>query len=164
VPRLSGTAGSADLRQCGFNTTSEMERPVQHLPGLTVFVSGRLSYARPLTPISRTRIENQPPGNNYRNRPRPTDSSACIPDCICRSVSSTANSATRTPFYSNRPHGRASHANPKQLLAPYASRHRGTISFIPYGGKIPCLTEFSGGAVSNTTDLPRKASRTVSTF
>ena len=45
-----------------------------------------------------------------------------------------------------------------------ASPHRDTFSFIPYGGTIPSLTALAGGAVSNTTDLARKASKTVSTF
>ena len=45
----------------------------------------------------------------------------------------------------------------------HTARHRDTISLIPYGGTMPCLGALSGGAVSSTTDLPRNASKTVST-
>src|SRR5437867_7066006 len=41
--------------------------------------------------------------------------------------------------------------------------HRDTITFIPYGDTIFALSTFVGDAASSTTDLPRKASRTVST-
>src|SRR5579872_7105091 len=42
--------------------------------------------------------------------------------------------------------------------------HRDTISLVPYGRRIPGLAAFSGDELSNTTDLPRKASKTARTF
>src|SRR5260370_34674418 len=42
--------------------------------------------------------------------------------------------------------------------------HRDTITFIPYGDTIFALSTFVGDAASSTTDLPRKASRTMSTI
>ena len=48
--------------------------------------------------------------------------------------------------------------------APQRPPHRDTLSLIPYGDTTPCVAAaFAGGAASNTTDLPRKASKTVST-
>ena len=41
--------------------------------------------------------------------------------------------------------------------------HRDTITFIPYGDTNFALSTFVGEAASSTTDLPRKASRIVST-
>ena len=41
--------------------------------------------------------------------------------------------------------------------------HRDMITFIPYGDTILALSALAGDAASSTTDLPRKASRIVST-
>ena len=58
--------------------------------------------------------------------------------------------------------GDVRHQGGRTMVTLISDLHRDTVTFIPYGDTNFALSTFAGAA-SSTTDLPRKASRTVST-